>query len=183
MLISDEYRALNRKLHEDSPAYGRNGFKYASTVIEACFRYGTSDVLDYGCGKGKLAKALKAFSLDVKCYDPAIPGRDSIPVPADIVVCRDVMEHVEPEYLDNVIKHLRFLTKKCLLLVISTKLSEEFLSDGRNAHICVKTHRFWHELFAKEFEIVNFKERGGIEVEMECVPRSVAFEVSDDFGD
>ena len=30
--ISEEYRELNRKLHEDKPGYGANGHRYAPLV-------------------------------------------------------------------------------------------------------------------------------------------------------
>jgi len=57
--------------------------------------------LDYSCGKETLANALPQFT--VHGYDPAIPGLDIHPEPRDLFICTNVLEHVEPEFLDMVI--------------------------------------------------------------------------------
>jgi len=64
-VISAEYRELNRLLHESDPAYGSgSGAKYAQFVLETMRRTKSSTVLDYGCGKGTLGKALGASGAD-----------------------------------------------------------------------------------------------------------------------
>jgi SAM-dependent methyltransferase len=136
MLISDEYRKLNRQLHKQNPGYG-GGHKWAEYIHSIA----EGEVLDYGCGKGKLKKMLP--DLDIREYDPAIPGKEDMPEPADLVVCNDVLEHVEPEYLDNVLNHLISLTKKRLLLVIACRPGKKVLPDGRLAHRIVENEEWW----------------------------------------
>ena len=136
MLISEEYRELNRQLHEENTKYGA-GIKWVETINTLS----DGTILDYGCGKGNLAKLLP--DLPISEYDPAIEGKDSLPEPADLVVCNDVLEHVEPEYLDNVIKHLISLTKKQLLLVIACRPGDKYLPDGRLAHLTVEDEGWW----------------------------------------
>jgi hypothetical protein len=57
--------------------------------------------LDHGSGKETLANALPQFT--VRGYDPAIPDLDTHPEPHDLFICTDVLEHVEPEFVDMVI--------------------------------------------------------------------------------
>ena len=136
--ITEQYIEQNKKLHEIDPKYGTSGHKWASEVIRLCKKYDTKDVLDYGCGKGTLAESLP---FEIQQYDPAT--RPERPVPADIVVCGDVMEHIEPDCLDDVISDLDALFKKCLYLVISTRLAQKTLPDGRNAHLIVESGGWW----------------------------------------
>lgn len=79
MLITPEYAALNRELHKRRPDYGTGGHKWAHWVKTYCEKRNMSSVLDYGSGKGSLADALIGTGLDVREYDPAVPGKDSMP--------------------------------------------------------------------------------------------------------
>jgi hypothetical protein len=67
----------------------------------------------------------------------------ALPGFADLVVCTDVLEHVEPELLDTVLRHLRSLARKAVFVVIATRPSNKTLSDGRNAHLIVETAEWW----------------------------------------
>lgn len=138
ILISEKYLELNKQLHKANKGYG-GGFKWAGFIKE--FAEGT--VLDYGCGKGQLSVLLP--ELNIVEYDPAIEGKDTPPNSADTVICIDVIEHVEPEYLDNVLAHLVYLTKKKLLLVIACRPGNKYLPDGRLAHLIVKDEQWWVE--------------------------------------
>jgi len=97
-------------------------------------------VLDYGAGQQTLQKSLP---FPIQNYDPCIHGLDIDPVPADIVVCSDVMEHIEPACLSKVLDHLHVLTKKILFLDISTRAAQKYLADGRNAHLIQQHHMWW----------------------------------------
>jgi 2-polyprenyl-3-methyl-5-hydroxy-6-metoxy-1,4-benzoquinol methylase len=57
-LISLEYAGLNRQLHEQNAFYGIGGGKHVGTVIKLTEDLNTKSILDYGCGKGQLAKSL-----------------------------------------------------------------------------------------------------------------------------
>ena len=140
-LITDAYRALNAQHHELDKHFGIGGKKYLVRVEDILEKYATKDVLDYGCGKGALREALPF----VQCYDPAIPEFADLPKPADIVVCRDVMEHVEGECIDEVLDHIKVLAKKAALFLIVFRLSSDVLPDGRNAHISVHPMEWWRD--------------------------------------
>jgi hypothetical protein len=157
VLISEEYRALNVQLHRDNLAYGVGGGKHADTVLKLCERLKTTSVLDYGCGKGYLAKKLP---FPIWEYDPAISGKDQAPRPADIVVCVDVLEHVEPDKIVLVLDDLRRCTRKVGWFVIHTGPSSKTLSDGRNAHLIQRPSAWWEKHMADFFEIGKVMESG-----------------------
>lgn len=123
------------------PDYGRGGAKWADHVRELIGRVGGTTVLDYGCGKGLLAKELRP--IDVREYDPAVPGKDAEPASADIVVCTDVLEHVEPDCLDDVLDDLDRLSRRALLINISMQVGRRKLPDGRPAHILIRSGDWW----------------------------------------
>ena len=151
-MISDEYRKLNELLHESDPAYGSgSGAKYGKFVLEAMRRTGSTTVLDYGCGKGSLRKALGDF---VANYDPAVPEWAEMPAAADLVVCTDVLEHVEPEQIDRVIDHIRSLTLRAAFFVVACREARKSLADGRNAHLIVQSPDWWVELLSERFKPV-----------------------------
>lgn len=139
MLLTQEYKSQNEQLHKN-PAYGANGFKWAKAAFAIAQEIKSTDILDYGCGKQTLAKCLP---FPIRNYDPCIPGLDSPPEPADIVTCIDVLEHIEPEYLEAVLDDLRRLTKKCALLTICTTPAKKTLPDGRNAHLIQEPYTWW----------------------------------------
>lgn len=140
-LISEEYRRLNAELHVSNPAYGCSGAKWAGHVAKLVEDSGAQTILDYGCGKQTLARTLP--HLDIKGYDPAIYGLDTIPEPADFVVCGDVLEHIEPEYLDAVLDDLQRVTKKWLFLTVAMGPAIKVLADGRNAHLIQEPQDWW----------------------------------------
>tara|TARA_R110000751_G_scaffold111080_4_gene208982 strand:- start:2052 stop:2606 length:555 start_codon:yes stop_codon:yes gene_type:complete len=140
MLISDDYRKQLEQMHANKAQFGKNSSRWADPVWRLTAALETSDVLDYGCGKGELNLHLP-FS--VKCYDPGIAKHSANPEPADIVVCTDVLEHIEPDNLDQVLTHLRSKTKRRLLLNVNVKEAVKHLPDGRNAHLIVEPPDWW----------------------------------------
>ena len=147
-LITEPYRALNAELHQSRPDYGRRGDRHASVVTKLMARWKTEDVLDYGCGKGRLAAALP----NVRSYDPAVPAHAADPGPADLTVCTDVLEHVEPDCLDAVLGHLRDRTRfKCYAVISLKPDRSKALPDGSNPHRIVKPLAWWRERLGRYF--------------------------------
>jgi hypothetical protein len=156
-LISADYARLNQQLHEENLAYGVGGGKHADTVLKICKAIETTSVLDYGAGKCYLAKALP---FPIWNYDPAIQQYSESPRPADIVVCTDVLEHIEPDKLAYVLDDLRRCVVKVGYFVISTRLAGKTLPDGRNTHLIVKGRAWWKAILRKFFTIGKITERG-----------------------
>jgi 2-polyprenyl-3-methyl-5-hydroxy-6-metoxy-1,4-benzoquinol methylase len=156
-LISAEYRDLNAKLHKENLYYGVGGGKHADTVKKLAESLKTTSVLDYGCGKGYLAKSL---DFPIWEFDPAIPEKSETPRPADIVACTDVLEHVEPERIDYVLDDLRRVTKQVGFYVIHTGPSGKTLADGRNAHLLQRDRAWWEAALSKYFTVGKIIEQG-----------------------
>lgn len=152
--ISDEYLALQKEMHKGKgkQAYGVMGHIYADGIVQlAMVTRSQNSILDYGCGKQKLKNALPQFQVDG--YDPCIAGLDAEPEPHDLVVCTDVLEHIEPDYLDSVLNHLVYLTRKAIFLAISTREARKSLPDGRNAHLIVEDYKWWMDKLWDRFTI------------------------------
>ena len=157
-LISEGYRELNRQLHATNDGYGRSGHRWADLVRDVVSQTQATSVLDYGCGKRTLEEAL---GYAIRNYDPAVEGLDTPPEPADVVVCTDVLEHVEPDSLDDVVAHLRSLTQKVCVLVVATRPAKKTLADGRNAHLIQWPIGAWLGKLCMAFEPLNVQNFGG----------------------
>src|SRR5262245_8603332 len=109
LLISEGYRAMQQKLHEN-PAYGMASVYFAPIVANVVKAVRATELLDYGAGKGRLGEELRTkfgLQLDIHHYDPAIPAWSAPPPPRRLVACLDVLEHIEPDLLDNVLDDLK----------------------------------------------------------------------------
>lgn len=156
-LISADYRAQNRQLHRENLAYGVGAGRHAQAVLRVIEKTGCKSVLDYGCGKGYLQKEL---SFPIWEYDPAIPGKEETPRPADLVCCFDVLEHVEPEKLFLVLDDLRRVTLKVGYFTIHMGAAQKKLPDGRNTHLIQRDKKWWAKKLAKFFKIGTILEKG-----------------------
>lgn len=145
VLISDEYRELNRLAHED-PKYGTSAPRNAPMLQEVLDRAEAATLLDYGCGKRTLEGAVQ--SVLYRGYDPALPGLDAAPEPADVVYCGDVMEHVEPDFEGTVLDHVLSLARVAAVFVISCAPGNRTLADGSPAHRNVQTPEYWRARLA-----------------------------------
>lgn len=152
-LITDEYRKLNEQMHNKQEHFGICGFMYSDDVLTISNNLNSKDILDYGCGKNTLSNSLP---FAIKKYDPAIRAFHEEPAPADIVCCTDVMEHIEPELLDNVLSHIHEKTMRIAFFVISTCPAQKSLPDGRNAHICLHDAKWWFNKVSEYFLILNY---------------------------
>jgi len=168
-VITEDYRRLNAELHKDNEHYGISGQKYAELVGGLAAAMGTDDILDYGAGKQTLANALPQYA--IKAYDPAIEYISTTPDPADLVVCTDVLEHIEPECLDAVLDDLVRVTKKVLIATVATRPANKTLSDGRNAHLIVEDFKWWLPKFWDRFDINQFQNMDGFQFMLIMQPR------------
>ena len=102
-------------------------------------------LLDYGCGKNvTLANNLKVnHKLTYQAFDPCVPRFSKEPLPAQMVCCIDVLEHIEPLYLEPVLDELTRLAEGVIFLSFCTCAAKKVLSDGRNAHLTIQPMQWW----------------------------------------
>jgi 2-polyprenyl-3-methyl-5-hydroxy-6-metoxy-1,4-benzoquinol methylase len=152
-LISEDYLREQELLHAAPRGYGGRGSKWSPVVDELLRKYQCRSMLDYGCGQGSLVRTLSnefRYKPEVafREYDPAIPGKSEVPTaPADLVVCTDVLEHIESDKIFAVMQHLSKLTGRLLFAVISLVPTGKTLSDGRQAHILIRSVDWWKYQF------------------------------------
>lgn len=163
-MISDKYKNEIAYVHTKSDDFGSRGFNWGYLVAGIMKLEGCVSVVDFGCGKNTLCYSLTKAGLGATGYDPGIPGLDKMPVAADLVVCTDVLEHIEPEHLDATMQELIKLAKKRLFVAVSTRPAGRILPSGRNAHLIVESGDWWRDKFIEYgFEIRRVWDNGGKE--------------------
>lgn len=140
-------------------------------AIELFGRYEDSKILDYGCAKGYLVKAMRLLGLnawgedisdyaisncpsDVKRYVSKVTTKKY-----DVIFCKDVLEHVPERQLQGILKMLQGRAKQFLFII-------PLGDDGRYripvyefdpSHVIKQDEEWWFRQFKKAgFKIYNF---------------------------
>jgi len=153
--ISDSYLIEQKRLHEIYD-YGTASIAHAPNIKQIFEEKNFTSISDYGAGKKNLEKELKRLEcrqFNYFPYDPVFPEYGQATA-ADLVCCIDVMEHIEEEYLDNVLDEIKNISKKICYFSIATTPAKKKLSDGTNAHILVKPTRWWLPKLCDRFNIL-----------------------------
>jgi hypothetical protein len=153
MVISNNYRQLLRELHDRELSFA--GGTRTNLVAQVIELLGVESISDYGCGKMVLNQKLtQEFQINIEYfpYDPAFPEYGP-PKTADLICCIEVLEHVEPEHIHNVLNELANLVSKYGFFTVHCSNSSKTLADGRNAHILQKPISWWLTELSKHFEI------------------------------
>lgn len=155
-MISAEYLAEQKRLHEN-PEYGVASVNFAPIVSKLINSLGITEMLDYGAGKGRLAKSIQPkHEVTVYHYEPTNPNWSDTPDSAQFVACIDVLEHIEPEYLDDVLDDLKRCVEFYGMFSIHTQPAIKTLSDGRNAHLIQEGPAWWLPKIMDRFELLQF---------------------------
>jgi hypothetical protein len=158
MTISAEYRAQQRELHQNAH-YGIASLSFAPIVKEVIQHFKIQSISDYGAGKRNLLRALTELGVsefEYFPYDPAFPEYGE-PTPADLVCCIDVLEHIEPPFLDAVIRELYAITIKRGFFSVHCEPAVKMLPDGRNAHLIQQPSSWWLPRLCEHFEIKHLE--------------------------
>jgi hypothetical protein len=139
--------------------YGTASLSFGKLVSKVVNDMDAKTLLDYGCGSMcNLAKVLEPdHDLEYAGYDPAVPEYASLAEPAELVVCIDVLEHIEPEFLDAVLDDLKRCTLKAGFFSIHTGPAVKVLPDGRNAHLIQQPPKWWLEKLFQRFEVATMQ--------------------------
>lgn len=168
MLITPEYIEQQQAMHKGNSGYGSTGSMYGDTVSQMIDQMEIDHVLDYGAGHNlSLKDHLKPErEFRYQAYDPGVEELSGLPEPAEMVVSFDVLEHIEPECVEEVMDHLEELTEKILFCSICYIPAMKTLPDGRNAHLIQKDMDWWLPKFWERFQLQGVHRRGsdGFEV-------------------
>lgn len=134
--------------------YGAASRKFAPTVAGLIEERRPTSILDYGAGKGALAECLgdQLDGIAFAEYDPGVAAISKLPKGAfDMVCCIDVLEHIEPQFLENVLASIASKTAVFAFLTIHTGPAGKTLSDGRNAHLIQEPVKWWRRQLKPHF--------------------------------
>jgi 2-polyprenyl-3-methyl-5-hydroxy-6-metoxy-1,4-benzoquinol methylase len=144
-LITDQYLAALREKNRVKPWRGTKGV-YATVVAERLLPEDT--VLDFGCARQDLARRLKELGKPNKVvgYDPGQPELATWPDGKfDIIVATDVLEHIEPQFLEPTLRRLNAACNREMFFVVATRLAGELLPNGVDHHLIVQPYNWWME--------------------------------------
>ena len=155
MTHSTEYSDQLKQLHELNSKWGVR--TEIPEKVDWCIKnYPIWSILDFGCGKGAVINAIKEKYPHIETfgYDPAF--HTELPVKVDMIMSTDVLEHIEPEELNNTINDLRNRTNILQYHLIACHKAKKELPDGRNAHLIIETPDWWQRKLSEwEWEFLH----------------------------
>lgn len=158
MLISENYRQLLIQTHNESK-WGNTGSAdpWFFKIVKYADEYKAKTILDYGAGWGGVKHRMLKERPDIRVTEYE-PTREAVAWPAEpqvFVVCVDVLEHIEPALLDNVLQDLqRVILDRAYFSICKVK-AFKILPDGRNAHLIVEGFKWWEAKLAEYFTLIE----------------------------
>jgi hypothetical protein len=147
MIISEEYKNQLELMHTGRGEKIGYGIEPAVKLIETIKSYPITTVLDFGCGQGKMIiRLMEIFpNLKIQGYDPGVERYAVFPTtPVDLIHSADVLEHIEPDYLVDVLTKLWNLGQY-QYHNIACHPAKKTLPDGRNCHLIIEEPEWWLE--------------------------------------
>lgn len=156
MLYTDDYQKQLKDEHAKG-SWGGGAYHKIKYIDLAFNLLGVTDVIDYGCGVGAFKRGVEdsPYNWTVHEYDPGVEGKETPPEPQDALVCIDVLEHIEPDLIDDVLSHIASLTNKVAFLDVCKLPASKILDDGRNAHLIIQPTEWWEAKYEEYFTIVK----------------------------
>lgn len=156
-----EQEKYQRMWSHDSYRTVSPGEECVDTFLKICNPDGF--VVDFGCGTGRAAVKIKKHVAALLLVDFTDNSRDDearelafrqhdLTEPLSIMAkwgyCTDVMEHIAPENVENVIKNIMDCVKSAFFQ-ISTVPDVMGQIIGQQLHLTVRLHSWWKETFIK----------------------------------
>jgi len=153
MASTEYYKNQLKELHKQED-WGKTGY-IPQKVIDLVNTNNVQSILDFGCGKGNVTRLLKENfpNLNVIGWDPAF-SEEQLPEQVDMIMSIDVLEHIEPNKLNETLIDLQKRSKLHYHAIACHKATT-YLPDGRNAHLIVETPCWWKDkLISLNFNII-----------------------------
>ena len=164
--ILEKYKIWYQDLHENTNYFRGFSLKFFIPNLSSLIRDSNiHTALDYGCGKAELHETFRLKKLwglhKLDKYDPGVKEWSDLPTSSyDLVFCIDVMEHIEDDDVDNILRHIYSLTNKIAFFSISTRPATKRLPDGTNVHKAIHPEQWWRDridaIFKDKLAIINF---------------------------
>lgn len=191
--LTDDIAERERKKYE--AVWGHSSYrKIAPGVFETeaafeamgCLRGETLN--DFGAGTGRAAKWFEDQGLTVRAIDFAANAlEENVPsltaclwelteddlygILADYGFCTDVMEHIPPEKVDDVLANIAKATRKFVWFRIATRrdvMGERLV--GEPLHLTIKDGDWWTGKLQQHFDFVSLERSDGRDAVFLCMP-------------
>lgn len=148
--ITEEYQLQLKQLHSSDVGWG-NRIQIPKKIIDVIDQFNPVSILDYGCGKGHLTKSMQGRWPEkiITGWDPSTHSWDQMPNSVDFILSTDVLEHVEPAFIERTLFELSNRANHIMYHVIACYPAIAILPDGRNAHLIVEKPDWWRDKFKK----------------------------------
>jgi hypothetical protein len=148
MSFSKEYLEQLTALHNRSK-FG-SGEDIPVVVSEILKNKNIKSMLDFGSGKGYTSQAIAEQFPNIKLYtyDP-VTSPIALPKSVNMIYSSDVLEHVEPDLIDETLADLFNRASQYQYHLIACHPAKKFLNDGRNAHLIIETPKWWKQKLEK----------------------------------
>lgn len=115
---------------------GKFGYRWANTFAYYIEYYKIKTFSDYGAEQQALEKSFNIISsISIRSYVPNIDHFSETPTSVELLTCTDVLENIEPYFIDDALNHIKDLTNRIDFLVVPTGPASKFLANGKNAHL------------------------------------------------
>jgi hypothetical protein len=153
---SAEWLNRHRETHAKHAVFGTHRHPY---LLETLRRLATSvatvageppSLLDYGCGKGIFMREMAGIKLFryIRGYDPAVEAFKARPAQLyDIVVCLDVLDQLEDEFVEPAISDVAQFTGRIALFDVITRQTPAL------AHLNPRTAQSWREIIVRYMRV------------------------------
>ena len=149
MYISQSYQNLLVESHNNKFfSGGSQKFNFIANYITADI----STILDFGCCWGELVDKISTEYPNINCqgYDPGVSRFMSLPnKPSDMLICLDVLEHIELEFLESNLQLIDTLFTKKAVLLVACYPAGKYLPNGKNAHLIIENDQWWEDKFSQ----------------------------------
>lgn len=155
-LVSSEYRNLLEEKHSKwKGMWGGHINTKIKFIYKYALEYDCKSILDYGAGSSHfindINKLYPDHSFTINEYEPGRKELAKDPPVSDMIVCLDVLEHIEPEKLDNVLEHIYNKTNKIMYFSACTVPAHGTFPNGQNLHLIIENKEWWEEKLSKYF--------------------------------
>lgn len=144
--LTEQYRQMHAAGHFP----GNSTAKWLPHLKALAEKHKPKSVLDYGCGKGlqwTRDKLHEQIGIPMPTlYDPGVPEFSSNEMLVDIydlVICTDVMEHLEGYQIKYAFKRMAYSSGSAAFIAITCRPAKKLLPDGRNCHLTIKPPMWW----------------------------------------
>lgn len=157
---SEAWLRRHRDTHARSPVFGTHTHPYLLDTIREIATAARAEeapsLLDYGCGKGVFTQQMRrsGWFRFVRGYDPAVDAfRDRPTQVYDVVLCLDVLDQLEAEFVDAAVRDVAQFTASMAVFDVITVQVEAL------AHLNPRSAQTWRELIGAHMSIERLNVR------------------------